>query len=64
MGLRLIEGVDLEELSRRFGRDPARLFASEISRLRDLGLISLEEGRLRLTERGLLLANQVQLHFL
>ncbi|WP_168719922.1 radical SAM family heme chaperone HemW [Thermosulfurimonas marina] len=64
VGLRLLEGVDLEELSRRFGRDPARLFASEIARLRDLGLVTLEKGRLKLTPKGVLLANQVQLHFL
>ncbi|RUM88506.1 MAG: coproporphyrinogen III oxidase [Thermodesulfatator sp.] len=64
LGLRLLEGVDLEELSRRFGRDPAQLFASEISRLAALGLVHLEGGRLKLTKKGLLLANQVQLHFL
>ncbi len=62
--LRLSEGVRREEFRRRFGRDPFRVFSREIQELKRAGLIEVGEEGFRLTFRGRLLANQVQLKFL
>ncbi|GBD12802.1 Oxygen-independent coproporphyrinogen-III oxidase-like protein YqeR [bacterium HR24] len=59
MGLRLSEGVSLEEFRRRFGRELLEAFAGPVTELSDLGLVEERDGRLRLTRRGLLLANEV-----
>jgi oxygen-independent coproporphyrinogen-3 oxidase len=58
--LRLVEGLDLAELERRFGRE--RLM--EAQRLCDDGLGELAGGRFRLTRRGLLLQSEATLRLL
>jgi oxygen-independent coproporphyrinogen-3 oxidase len=63
MGLRLIEGIDLEEFRARYGVDVAARFGTELERLGDAGLVELGGGRLRLTARGLLLSNEVFVSF-
>ena len=64
LGLRLIDGVSLDDFRRRFGFDLTDRYAKEIAELRDLGLLELLDGRLRLTARGRLLATEVALRFL
>ncbi|MDI6857620.1 MAG: radical SAM family heme chaperone HemW [Dehalococcoidia bacterium] len=64
LGLRLIDGVPLNEFSRRFGFDLTDRYAKEIAELQDLGLTELRDDRLRLTARGRLLASEVALRFL
>jgi len=64
LGLRLREGVSIPELEARFGLSVWELWEEEITGLMETGLLELSQGRLRLTERGLLLANQVQAAFL
>ena len=64
LGLRLREGVSLSNLKERFGVDPARKFAEQIRTLTENGAIESEGDRLRLTHRGLLLANLVLSEFL
>ncbi len=64
LNLRLSEGVNREEFRSRFGEDPFEVFAEEIEELRRKGLLEIQGGRFRLTFRGRLLANQVQLKFL
>jgi oxygen-independent coproporphyrinogen-3 oxidase len=59
MGLRLIDGVDLDVLTRRYGVDVRVTFADALRRQREQGLIHLEGPMLRLSERGLDLANAV-----
>jgi oxygen-independent coproporphyrinogen-3 oxidase len=59
LGLRMIEGVDLDDLERRFDLSPERAFEGELNRLVRLGLIESVDDRLRLTPKGLFLANQV-----
>jgi oxygen-independent coproporphyrinogen III oxidase len=58
-GLRLNEGVDLVFLSGRYGVDVWERFADRLEPFCDGGLLLRQEGRLRLTRRGMLLANEV-----
>jgi len=64
MGLRLLEGIVLAEFQERFGRDLIEVYSEEVNKLIDSGLLELNQNRIRLTEKGLLLANQVFLEFL
>ena len=56
MGVRLSEGIDIEAYRARWGRAPS---ARRISRLGELGLVQMQEGRLAATPRGRLVLNAV-----
>ena len=65
MGLRLVEeGVPVDRFRRRFDLDPRDHFRSEVAELVDLGLLEVDDERLRLSPRGYLLGNQVFARFL
>lgn len=59
LGLRLIKGVDLGSFHQRFGRRAEDVYGAQIARLVQAGLVELAEGHLRLTEKGLPVANRV-----
>jgi len=59
LALRLSEGVDLSAFTARWGYDPAERLAGPIAELSEAGLLTAREGRLALTERGVLLSNEV-----
>lgn len=63
MGLRLMAGVDLEDFRRRFGVDAREVYARELAGLYRAGLVEEKDGHLRLTEKGLPLANEVFMQF-
>ncbi|OGO49140.1 MAG: hypothetical protein A2Z30_06535 [Chloroflexi bacterium RBG_16_64_43] len=66
LGMRLTEeGVPVEDFTQRFGVSPDGRFGPEIDELLAQGLIEREvrPNRLRLTEHGRLLANQVFVRF-
>ncbi len=58
-GLRLNEGVDIDILSRRYGVDVWERFAARLLPFCAEGILLRQDGRLRLTRRGMLLANEV-----
>jgi oxygen-independent coproporphyrinogen-3 oxidase len=65
LGLRLVrEGVPFAHFAALHGVDLRTIFAPEIARLQAQGLIQLDEERVRLTERGLPVGNQVFAEFL
>lgn len=65
LGLRLVEeGVSFEGFARRFGQEMETVYREELKELRELGLIEVTEERVRLTERGRLLGNEVFERFL
>jgi oxygen-independent coproporphyrinogen III oxidase len=64
MGLRKLDGVDLADLSTRYGVDLAKLYARQLNDLNERGLITHENNRVKLTDEGLLLANEVFEQFL
>ena len=62
MGLRLRRGIDLAELGERFGVDLADRYGARLDPYLKAGLLDearYREGRLALTRRGQLLANEV-----
>lgn len=59
-GLRLTqEGVSARTFQARFGQEMDKVFGKEIQGLVQQGLLSWKDDRLRLTQRGRLLGNQV-----
>lgn len=59
LGLRLISGVDLDLFHKRFGRRAEDVYRREIEGLVKKGLLEMRGGYLRLTGKGLPLANIV-----
>jgi oxygen-independent coproporphyrinogen-3 oxidase len=59
LGLRLLEGVDVREVTNRHGIDPCQQYAGHVSRMTQAGLLALEDHRLRLTPSGLPVANSI-----
>lgn len=57
--LRLRDGVDLEAHRTAFGVTIATKYRDEIDRLREAGLIEMDESRLRISRAGKVLANEV-----
>ena len=64
LGLRMTEGVSLEEFRKTFGISMYSLYGSTIEKLRSLGLIEVTGGWLRLTEKGTDVSNPVLAEFL
>ncbi len=64
MGLRLVEGVDLDELASRLGVDARERHATAIEKHVRAGLLLVEGTRLRLTPLGLDLTSYVLRSFL
>ena len=59
LGLRLLQGVDPSRFHRRFGRRVEEIFGKVLTSLFERGLLTERDGRLALTERGLLFGNEV-----
>jgi oxygen-independent coproporphyrinogen-3 oxidase len=59
LGLRLMQGLDLDDYRTRFGFDLRDRYDADLNRLREAGLIEIDEGLVRLTRRGALLSNEV-----
>ena len=59
MGLRMLDGVSLKELKQRFGINLVNYYGSTLTSLIEQQLLVIDQERLHLTSRGLLLANTV-----
>jgi len=59
LGLRLAEGVDLEQVRRHYGAAASHLFDAAVCELIEAGLLERQGDRVRLTRRGRLLSNEV-----
>jgi oxygen-independent coproporphyrinogen III oxidase len=64
LGLRLNRGIELLAIHEGFGIDAVERYREPITELTDAGLLSLENGFLRLTDRGRLLSNEVFARFI
>ncbi len=62
MGLRMTRGVSVGDFFRRFGQKPEDAYP-QISNWVEEGLMISEDNELRLTPRGLLLANEIFVAF-
>lgn len=59
LGLRLTQGIELEQLVERYGPEAASFARDPIAEFCREGLLELEEGRLRLTAKGRLVSNEI-----
>jgi oxygen-independent coproporphyrinogen-3 oxidase len=57
--LRLAEGVDVAALDARYDADIRARYGPALERPAAAGLLAWDESRLRLTRRGMLLANEI-----
>jgi len=62
-GLRLVEGIDLDVVQKRYGVDVWRKYGADLARFLDAGLLRRDGHRLALTRNGMLLANEVMTVF-
>ncbi len=63
MGMRLNDGISLEDFYDRFGENVTSVYGKQVEDLTSLGLIEQIDGALRLTSRGRPLGNEVFLRF-
>ncbi len=63
LGLRMLEGVNLEVFKERFGVGIETAFPIAVNELIEKGLLEMTQGHLRLTKQGLLLLNEVSVRF-
>ena len=63
-GLRLLKGVNLEEISKRAGLNARVYFAPQFDKLINQGLLEFEGETVRATSNGLWVLNQVVSEFL
>ena len=59
LGLRLVRGIDLDQLEAQFGADRVEVFRDAIADCVQAGLLVHDGGTVRLTEKGKLLSNEV-----
>ena len=62
--LRLTAGIDAGLVKSRYGVDVWEEFGEELRRFVDAGILIYDDGRLRLTRAGMLLANEVMTVFI
>jgi oxygen-independent coproporphyrinogen-3 oxidase len=58
-GLRLVDGIDLDEIAADFGIDLWDKHRPDLERFVEAGVLEREAARMRLTRRGMLLAHEV-----
>lgn len=63
-GLRMTDGVLRADFKARFGRDVKEVYPEQIDSLQDLGLLEVTDRVVRLSRKGLPIANQVFAEFL
>lgn len=59
MGLRMVNGVSLDDLRNRYGIDVRSYYGKILERLLAMKLVEVDDFRMRLTEKGRMVANQV-----
>ncbi len=64
LGLRLIDGISKERFEDRFNQNIFETYGSKLERLKKKQLIDIENNRVKLTNLGLDLANQVFVEFI
>jgi oxygen-independent coproporphyrinogen-3 oxidase len=64
LGLRLIGGVSRKEFRKKFGIEIDEIFEKQIAKMSKLRLLDSNDKRVKLTTKGLDIANQVMIEFL
>ena len=63
LGLRMIDGISIQKFKNKFGQNPVYLFKNELDKLVKAKLIIIDGDNIKLTNKGLDLANQVWMEF-
>ncbi|HEY3297988.1 MAG TPA: radical SAM family heme chaperone HemW [Armatimonadota bacterium] len=63
LGLRTMKGIDCRVFENRYGISPDGVFGTKLAAMVSRGLVERTHGFIRLTERGLMLANEVFAEF-
>lgn len=63
LGLRTIDGTSIREFKNKFNQNPLYLFRNELDKLSKEKLLTVDEDSIRLTNRGIDLANKVWMEF-
>ena len=63
LGLRKIEGVNIQKFKNKFTDNPLYIFKNEINKLVDQKLVEVDLNNIRLTNKGIDLANLVWQEF-
>ena len=64
LGLRTIDGVNVSEFKQKYIDNPLYLFKNELNKLTNEGLIEIDLDNIKLTKKGLDLANIVWEEFI
>ena len=64
LGLRKMDGIDPEAFGRKFGCGLEEIYGMPIRKFLGLGLLSVKEGRLALTKKGIDVSNQIFCEFI
>lgn len=64
LGLRKIEGVERGRFKARFGADVCEVYGEAVRKLENMGWLTLDDGFIRLTDRGLDMQNSALLEFM
>lgn len=64
LGLRLIKGISKEDFEKRYHKKIEEVFGNVLESLKDKGLIEQKDGRIKLTQKGLLFGNDVFASFI
>ena len=64
LGLRKMDGIDPEAFGRKFGCGLEEIYGKSIRKFLDLGLLSVKDGRLALTKKGINVSNQIFCEFI
>ena len=64
LGLRKVEGISVQEFKNKFGDNPIFLFRNELSKLVEEDLVEIDGDIIKLTNKGLDLANRVWQEFI
>ena len=59
LGLRKLEGVSISKFKNKFGVNPIFLYKNELAELTENKLLNITGDQIKLTTKGLDLANQV-----
>ena len=63
LGLRKINGVSIKEFKNKFGENPIYIFRKELEKLEKMKLIQIDGDEIKLTNKGIDLANIVWQEF-
>lgn len=64
LGLRMLKGVNIDGFYKIFNENPTKMYAKQIEKLTNQGLIKIENGNIKLTDKGIDFANMVWSEFI